>query len=121
MSSPNRISLKQRVLKAGIWSLAGFGISQAIRFGSNLLMTRLLMPDMFGVMAIAMTVMAGLALFSDIGLKQSVIQSKRGNDALFLNTAWVTQVIRGGALWFIAMCVAATWVLFTTASVFANL
>ena len=104
--SLHSFSLRQRVLNAGAWSLAGYALSQVIRFGSNLLMTRLLMPEMFGVMAIAMTVMAGLALFSDIGLKQSVIQSKRGNDAVFLNTAWVTQIVRGGALWFIAVCVA---------------
>ena len=48
-----RISLKQRVLSAGIWSLAGYGCNQVLRFGSNLLMTRLLVPEMFGVMAIA--------------------------------------------------------------------
>src|SRR5262245_29431293 len=38
-----------RVLSAGIWSLAGLGLGQTIRFGSNLLMTRLLVPEMFGV------------------------------------------------------------------------
>jgi hypothetical protein len=66
--SLNPISLRQRVLKAGAWTLAGFGASQVIRFGSNLLMTRLLVPEMFGVMAVANVVMVGLSLFSDIGL-----------------------------------------------------
>lgn len=106
MSSPDRLSLKQRVLNAGLWSLAGYAISQAIRFGSNLLMTRLLVPEMFGVMAIAMIVFFGLAMFSDVGLKQSIIQSKRGNDPVFLNTAWVIQILRGVALWAIAVCIA---------------
>ena len=100
---PDRTSLKQRVLNAGVWTLAGYGLNQAIRFGSNLLMTRLLVPEMFGVMAIATMVMVALAMFSDVGLKQSVIQSKRGNDRPFLNTAWVTQILRGALLWFLAL------------------
>lgn len=99
------ISLKQRVLNAGAWSLAGYGLSLAIRFGSNLLMARLLVPEMFGVMAIATMVMVGLAMFSDVGLKQSIVQSKRGNDSVFLNTAWVIQILRGILLWFFALCV----------------
>jgi O-antigen/teichoic acid export membrane protein len=102
--SPDRISLKKRVLSAGTWSLAGHGLSQVIRFGSNLLMTRLLVPEMFGVMAIATMVMVGLAMLSDVGLKQNIIQSKRGNDPAFLNTAWITQIFRGVVLWFFAMC-----------------
>src|SRR6266571_1268363 len=105
MPTLNRISLKRKILNAGVWSLAGYGLSQAIRFGSNLLMTRLLVPEMFGVMAIATTVMVGLAMFSDVGLKQSVIQSKRGNDPDFLNTAWVIQILRGFVLWVFAICV----------------
>ena len=103
--TPDRISLKKRVLRAGTWSLAGHGLSQAIRFGSNLLMTRLLVPDMFGVMAIANMVIAGLALFSDLGLRQNIIQSKRGSDPAFLNTAWMIQIFRGIVLWFIALSV----------------
>jgi len=102
---PNRISLKQRVLRAGAWSFAGYGVGQAIRFGTNLLMTRLLVPEMFGVMAIGNMVMAALAMFSDLGLKQIIIQSKRGNDPLFLNTVWTTQIFRGIVLWLVALSV----------------
>ena len=100
---PFRISLKQRVLSAGIWSLAGYGCNQVLRFGSNLLMTRLLVPEMFGVMAVATVVMTGLAMFSDVGFKPSVVQSERGNDPIFLNTTWVTQIFRGLLLWLFAL------------------
>jgi O-antigen/teichoic acid export membrane protein len=103
MPSPDRAPLRQRVFFAGAWSLAGYGLSQAIRFGSNLLMTRLLVPQMFGIVAIATLVQICLAMFSDLGLNLSVIQSKRGRDPAFLNTIWVTQIIRGVVLWFIAL------------------
>jgi len=92
-------SLKRRVLTASAWSLGGYGLSVAIRFGSNLIMTRLLMPEMFGVMAIAWVVMAGLAMFSDLGLNQSIVQNKRGSEPAFLNTAWSVQILRGLVLW----------------------
>jgi len=62
-------------------------------------MTRLLMPEMFGVMAIANIFLVGLALFSDLGLRQNIIQSKRGDDPLFLNTVWTIQILRGAVLW----------------------
>src|SRR5262245_52981252 len=100
---PPSTSLKRRVLSAGVWSLGGYGLNLALRLGTNLLMTRLLVPEMFGTMAIATIVMGGLAMFSDLGLKQSIVQSKRGNDPAFLNTAWSIQIIRGGLLWFVAL------------------
>ncbi|WFU18785.1 oligosaccharide flippase family protein [Bradyrhizobium sp. CB3481] len=99
MNVINRTALRQRVLAAGLWSLAGYAFSMIIRFGSNLLMTRLLMPETFGIMAIASTVMIGLAMFSDLGLKQFVVQSARGSEQSYLNTAWVIQILRGVVLW----------------------
>lgn len=96
-------NLKQRVLLAGGWSMAGFGLSQVIRFGSNLLMTRLLVPEMFGVMAMVQVILYGLALFSDVGLRQNIVQSTRGNEPVYLNTAWVIQIMRGVLIWFLAL------------------
>jgi O-antigen/teichoic acid export membrane protein len=86
-------------MKAGVWSIAGYGINLVIRFGTNLLMTRVLAPEMFGVMAVASMIMVGLIMFSDIGLRQNVIQSPRGSDPYFLNTAWSMQIVRGLFLW----------------------
>jgi O-antigen/teichoic acid export membrane protein len=105
MTSFAQLTLKQRVLNAGLWSLIGFALSLIIRLGSNLLMTRLLAPEMFGVMAIASTVLVGLAMFSDVGLRQNIVQSKRGDEPDFLNTAWVIQIVRGALIWSVALCV----------------
>jgi len=103
-SSP--VSLTRRSVNAGAWSLAGYGLNLAIRFGSNLIMTRLLAPEAFGVMAIATIIMVGLAMFSDLGLRQGIVHSKRGNEPAFLNTAWVVQILRGVVLWLLALCIA---------------
>ncbi len=101
MSDP--IPLKQRVFTASAWSLGGYGVNMVIRFGSNLVMTRLLVPEMFGVMAIATVIMVGLTMFSDLGLNQNIVQSRRGSDPAFLNTAWSVQILRGFVLWLFAL------------------
>lgn len=103
----NQFSLKQRVLKAGIWSLVGFALSMLLRLGSNLIMARLLAPEMFGIVAIAFTLISGLAMFSDVGLRQSIVQSERGHDVAFLNTAWAIQILRGLLIWLVALGVCA--------------
>ena len=105
-STGSRAPLRRRVIGASIWSLGGFGLNQIIRLGGNLLMTRLLAPDMFGIMAVATVVMSTLAVFSDLGIKQSIIQSRRGGESAFLNTIWTIQILRGAQLALTALGVA---------------
>lgn len=99
-------TLKQRAIHAGMWTIGGHVMSQALRFGSNLIMTRLLFPEMFGLMAIVTVIMVGLALFSDLGLHQNIIQSKRGDDHDFLDTIWSVKIIRGGLIWVASVLIA---------------
>lgn len=100
--------INQRVVNAGIWSMGGHGMSQVLRLASNLIMTRLLVPEMFGVMVIANMIIIGLSLFSDIGLGQNIIRSKRGDDPIFLNTVWAIQIVRGIIIWLVAVIVGVT-------------
>ncbi len=96
-------TLRSRIISAGFWVFGGHIASQLLRLASNLIMTRLLVPEMFGVMALASVFLVGMALFSDFGLNQNIIQSKRGADPLFLNTVWTVQIVRGGLLWLLAL------------------
>lgn len=102
----DRAQLRSTVLRGTAWSIGAYAGSQALRFGGNLLLTRLLLPEAFGVMALVTALLQGLQLFSDIGIGPSIIQSPRGNDTAFLNTAWTLQVLRGMVLWLVA-CAAA--------------
>lgn len=104
MGDPSKTSsLRQRILRAGVWTLSGHVVGQFMRLASNLIMTRLLVPEMFGIMALANVIMVGLALFSDIGLNQGIIQCKRGGDPAYLNTAWSVQILRGVWIWALAL------------------
>lgn len=98
-------SLRQRAIRGSLWTLGGYGGGQAIRLVGNLLLTRLLFPDAFGLMALIQIVQQGVQLFSDVGFRGSIIHHKRGDDPRFLDTAWTLQILRGGILW-VALCAA---------------
>ena len=87
-------SMKILAVRGSIWSMFGFGTSHALRLGGNLVMTRLLFPEAFGIMALVEMVMHGVQMFSDLGLVTGVIRHPRGDELSFLNTAWTLQVIR---------------------------
>ncbi|WP_158248049.1 oligosaccharide flippase family protein [Paracoccus sp. SY] len=87
-------------------TILGFGGGNFLRLVSNLILTRLLFPEAFGLMAIVQVFLGGLQMFSDIGIKTSIIQSARGDDPDFLNTAWTLQIVRGFLLWLAACAMA---------------
>jgi O-antigen/teichoic acid export membrane protein len=91
-------ALRHRMLAAAAWLLASNLGSQLLRLGSNLLLTRLLLPEAFGLVAVANTLYFALAMFSDLGIWQSVVRSARGTQPRFLGSAWVVQVLRGALL-----------------------
>jgi O-antigen/teichoic acid export membrane protein len=97
---------KRGAIRNSVITLGGYGATSVLRFASNLILTRLLLPEQFGVMALVSVIITSLYLFSDIGIGPNIIQSRRGEDPTFLNTAWTLGVFRGITLWIIA-CVAA--------------
>jgi len=99
-------SLRKKAIQGTVWTIAGYGASQVLRLGSNLILTRLLLPEFFGLMALVNVFIVGLHLFSDVGLGPSIIQNKRGDDPDFLNTAWTIQVMRGVVLWLGSLLIA---------------
>lgn len=97
--------LRNVAARGAVWLTVGYGLSQAFRLLSNLVLARFLTPEDFGVMAIVSVIMMALNMFSDIGLGPSIIKSQRANDITFLNTAWSIQVIRGFVLFCICLII----------------
>ena len=92
-------NLRRSAIRGSALSMAGFVAGQFLRLGSNLILTRLLFPAVFGQVALVYVFVQGLTLFSDVGTGPAVIQSPRGADPEFLNTAWTIQCLRGALLW----------------------
>ena len=106
--------------------LGAYGSELSIRLLSNLILTRLLFPEAFGVIAAASSLVFGLTLVTDFGTHVIIIQSARGDQVAFLRSAWVFQFCRGFVSWIVlaALCalisVPAIRALLPPASVFAD-
>lgn len=92
-------NLEKQAVKGTIWIVAYYALALGLRMVSSVVFTRLFSPEYFGLMTLLTTVLVGLNLFSHIGLGDSVIQSPRGDEPVFLNTVWTLQAIRGAGLW----------------------
>ncbi len=93
------VSLKARVLSASSWTLAGYGSALILRLLGNLVISRLLAPEVFGIMAVCSAIHIVVTLTGDIGLRPAVVRSENGHDPIFLNTAWTVQTLRGLSIW----------------------
>ncbi|MBS1821246.1 MAG: oligosaccharide flippase family protein [Acidobacteria bacterium] len=98
-------ALEKKAIRGAFWSVLEYGSGMGLRVISSLVLTRLLAPVYFGEMTLVTTLIVGINLLSDFGLAPSVIQSAQGDEPVFLNTAWTIQVIRGVALWLIAILI----------------
>jgi O-antigen/teichoic acid export membrane protein len=92
-------SMSGKVASSAASEIFGFGASLAVRLAANLILTRLLFPEAFGLMAMVQVVLYGLAMLSDVGIWQSIVTSPRGDEPSFLDTAWTMLVVRGTVLW----------------------
>ena len=87
-------SLAKAALTAGFWTVAGHGSSQVLRLVGNLLLTRLLLPEAFGIMSVATVISIGVVMFSDMGLRQVIVRSQEAAEPTFLNTVWTLQILQ---------------------------
>ena len=87
--------LSDPVLKLLGWSTGAFAAAQAIRLVNNVLLARILAPELFGIMLIINTLRTGIELTSDVGFGQNIISNKDGAQRSFYSTAWTIQILRG--------------------------
>jgi O-antigen/teichoic acid export membrane protein len=95
-------SSRGRAVQGGAFTLVGHFVVQLLRMGGQIVLTRLVPQEAFGLMAIVHTFRAAVDLFSDIGIGPSIIQNPRGDDPRFLDTAWTMGFGRGVALFLFA-------------------
>lgn len=98
--------LKRLAAKGAVWTFAGYGTQQILRFANKVILARLLLPEIFGLSALVDVFILGLTFFSDIGINLSIIQNKRGEEPIFLDTAWTMQIVRGIGLFVVTVLLA---------------
>lgn len=95
-------SLRAKSVRSAMVLGIGTVIERGARFVRNMILARILAPGEFGLMAIIMVAAMAFEAFAEVGVRQSVIQNKRGADPEYLNVAWWMQAVRGLGLFVIA-------------------
>jgi O-antigen/teichoic acid export membrane protein len=86
--------MQHRVLRGGAWLLGADLAGHAIGLIKMLVMARLLAPKDFGLMGLAVLVLAWFDVFSQTGFSTALIR-KPGDVGSYLATFWTVQTIRG--------------------------
>jgi O-antigen/teichoic acid export membrane protein len=98
-------TLSKRVVKSGFWVFflrifdQGFGLLRLI------ILARILSPNDFGLMGIALLTMSILETFSETGFQQALIQKKEDIKS-YLDSAWTVLLLRGFVLFVILYFIA---------------
>lgn len=98
--------------RTGVLGLTTVG-SLIVRTGSSMVLTRLLIPDDFGIIGIIGSVFYTVALLTDIGTHAFLIRHERAGERHFRDVIWTIHAKRGFAL-FIAVAASSpliAWVL----------
>ncbi|MFA5240239.1 MAG: oligosaccharide flippase family protein, partial [Phycisphaerae bacterium] len=102
-------NLKARSARGAISLGIGSILERGLRLVRNMILARLLVPDEFGLMAIVLAAATTFEAFTEVGVKQSVIHNKKGDETEYLNVAWWFQAVRGLAL-FVVGFIIAPWI-----------
>lgn len=104
-TKPAPASLRKRAIRGSIWWTLVFPIHKSITLITSVILARLLSPEIFGIMALVDVILRGIKMFTETGIRTSIVQNKR-SDPDFLNTAWTIQAARGLGIWIVASLLA---------------
>jgi len=87
--------LATRTARSGVWMTALNVSRRVLELVALLVLARLLTPDDFGLLGIALLTLTGLERFSELGFTSALIQRREENVDSYLDTAWTLQLLRG--------------------------
>jgi PST family polysaccharide transporter len=82
--------LKNRSVRGGITTLSAQAVKFGLRFGSTIVLARLLQPSDFGLVGMATIITGFAALFSDLGLSAATVQDPLVNHRQASSLFWIT-------------------------------
>src|SRR5688500_10896371 len=94
---PTILPLAKRVRAGLSWNISSSLITESIRFVRSIVLARLLVPEDFGLFAMALTVVGAMNALSSLGLSRTVVASKFDTDVelkTYLDTVWSVELLR---------------------------
>ncbi|MBU0635275.1 MAG: lipopolysaccharide biosynthesis protein [Candidatus Omnitrophica bacterium] len=90
-------TLSEKAVRGGFWVFAARIFDRLFGIISKVILARLLAPNDFGLMGIALLALGIFESFSKTGFQAALVQ-KKGRIDEYLDTAWTLQAIRGVVL-----------------------
>lgn len=97
--------LRERVLRAGGWAVAGFAADKLVAAGQLVVLARLLTPSDFGLMAASSLVLLTLVTLAEVGVETTLVAHKDVTDddlAVAFTIALARGAFLAGCLWIFA-------------------
>ncbi|WP_132386383.1 oligosaccharide flippase family protein [Novosphingobium sp. PhB165] len=69
-------------------------LNNLLRAVSGMILTRLLVPEVFGISGIVASIQFAATMSTDFGFQPFVVRHKNGDDPRFLDTVWTASLIR---------------------------
>lgn len=100
-----KASLTRKIILNGLWVFGQRAGGRLLGLLRNIILARLLFPDDFGLIGLAMIAVSALDCVSQVGFQQALVQDRR-DIRPYLDTAWAASTLRGVVL-LAVMCLAA--------------
>jgi lipopolysaccharide exporter len=88
------VSIGKEIAKGAAWMVLVKLLQRTLGFISTLILARLLVPEDFGLIAMAMSLVAILGLFTSFGLDLALIQNQAATTKHY-DTAWTLNIVAG--------------------------
>ncbi len=98
-------TLSKKVVSSGFWVLSLRIFEKFLYIVKLIILARILSPNDFGLMGIALLTLSILETFTNIGFMEALIQKNRDIEE-YLDTAWTLVVIRGGIIFAVLFFIA---------------
>ncbi|MDB2282657.1 lipopolysaccharide biosynthesis protein [Halorubrum ezzemoulense] len=96
---------EQQAVQSGVW-VAGINVGdRVLQLLNVIILARLLSPEAFGLLGIALVVMMALNQFSRLGFDEALIHNEKEDIDDYLNTLWVMKIGRTTAVAVIAILI----------------
>ena len=88
-----KADLKQRSVRGGIVTIAAQASKFSLKFGSTMVLARLLLPEDYGLIGMATVVIGFVEYFKDLGLSTATIQRREINHRQISTLFWINLAV----------------------------
>lgn len=102
--------LKERSVRGGVITMAAQAIKFVLRISSTIVLARLLVPEDYGLIAMATVIVGFIRLFKDLGLSAATVQKAEINHQQVSSLFWINLLVSCAiALLVIALAPVVAW------------